>query len=104
MWLSGLRTQYSVFEDVGLIPGLSQWVKSGIATSCGIGYRGILDLLLVWLWCKLAAVALIQPLAWEIPYATGVAIKRKKKEKANNVRVMCVCVFMCEPVYKVARM
>ena len=27
MWLSRLRTQHSVSEDVGLIPGLAQWVK-----------------------------------------------------------------------------
>ena len=27
LWLSGLRTQYSVQENVGLIPGLAQWVK-----------------------------------------------------------------------------
>lgn len=32
-----------------------------------------------------AAAALIQPLAWELPYATGVALKRKKKkQKPNN--------------------
>ena len=27
MWLSRLRTQNSVHEDVGLIPSLAQWVK-----------------------------------------------------------------------------
>ena len=27
LWLSGLRTRHSVREDVGLIPGLAQWVK-----------------------------------------------------------------------------
>ena len=27
LWLSWLRTQHSVHEDVGLIPGLTQWVK-----------------------------------------------------------------------------
>ena len=27
LWLSGLRTQFSVCEDVGLIPALAQWVK-----------------------------------------------------------------------------
>ena len=27
MWLNRLRTQHSVCEDVGLIPGLTQWVK-----------------------------------------------------------------------------
>ena len=34
-----------------------------------------LDLVLLWLRCRLAAVALIGPLAWEPPYATGVALK-----------------------------
>ena len=27
LWLSLLRTQHSVCEDVGSIPGLTQWVK-----------------------------------------------------------------------------
>ena len=27
MWLSRLRTQHSVWKDVGWIPGLIQWVK-----------------------------------------------------------------------------
>ena len=30
-------------------------------------------------WCRLEAIAPIQPLAWELPYATGAALKRKKK-------------------------
>ena len=33
------------------------------------------------LWCRLAAVALIGPLAWEPSYAAGVALKIKKKER-----------------------
>ena len=37
-----------------------------------------LDPALLWLWRRLAAVALIQPLAWELPYALGAALKRKK--------------------------
>ena len=28
-----------------------------------------------------SATALIRPLAWELPYATGAALKRQKKEK-----------------------
>ena len=42
------------------------------------------------LWCRsqmqlrsriAVAVALIQPLAWELPHATGTALKSKKKKK-----------------------
>ena len=40
----------------------------------------------MWLWRRLAAVALIQPLAWELPYAAGVIIKVKKKEKKRKKR------------------
>ena len=32
------------------------------------------------------AVALIQPLAWELPYAIGVALKTKKKKNYTNLR------------------
>ena len=42
--------------------------------SCGVGHRHGSDLALLWLWCKPAAVAPIRPLAWEIPYAVGVAL------------------------------
>ena len=31
------------------------------------------------LWCRLTAAALIRRLAWELPYASSVAIKSKKK-------------------------
>ena len=34
-----------------------------------------LDPALLWLWHRQAAAALIQPLAWEAPYATGEALK-----------------------------
>ena len=37
--------------------------------------------MLLWLWCRPAAVALTGPLAWEPPYAMGVALKRKKKNE-----------------------
>ena len=51
---------------------------SGVAMSCSTGHRPGLDPALLWLWCELAAVALIQPLAWEPPYAAGAALKKKK--------------------------
>ena len=43
-------------EVAGSILGLVQWVK---------------DLALLWLWRRPEVTALIQPLAWEPPYAKG---------------------------------
>ena len=52
--------------------------------SCGVGHRHGSDLALRWLWCQPTAAAPIQPLAWELPYATNVALKRKKKNFKTN--------------------
>ena len=41
----------------------------------GVGCRLGLDLALLWLWYRQAATALIRLLAWEPPYAMGVALK-----------------------------
>ena len=49
--------------------------------SCGIGHRCSSDLALPWLWHRPAATALIRPLAWESPYATGMALKGQKTKK-----------------------
>ena len=51
--------------------------------SCGVGHRCRSDLVLLWLWCRLAAVALIRFLDWEPPFATAVALKKKKKKKSK---------------------
>ena len=45
------------------MPGLAQWVK---------------DLALLWLWCRPATIAVVQPLAWKLPYATGGAMGGEK--------------------------
>ena len=56
---------------------------SSIAMSCGVGHRCGLDP--VWLWCRLAAVAWTQPLAWEPPHDVGAALKtQNKKQKTVN--------------------
>ena len=77
MWLSGL----SIHEDVGLILGLEQEVKD-LALPQAVGNRCCSDPVLTWLWCRPAAAALIRPLAWELPYAPGAALKRKKKNSS----------------------
>ena len=56
-------------------------VRSQHCLNYGKGHGYGSDLVLLWLWCRLAAVALIQPLAWEFPYATGEVALRKKKDK-----------------------
>ena len=50
--------------------------------SCGVGHRhGLFPALWLWLWLCLAATAPIRPLACEPPYASGAAIKSKKKKR-----------------------
>ena len=39
---------------------------------------------MLWLWRRQAAVAMIRPLAWELPYAAGAALKSKKKKKKKE--------------------
>ena len=46
--------------------------------SCGVSRRHGSHPALLWLWHRLAATALIQPLAWEPPYALGAALKGPK--------------------------
>ena len=71
-----VKNETSIPEHSGSIPGLSQWLKgSRDPMSCGIGCRHGSDPVLLWLWHRLVAAALIQPLAWKLPYATRVAIK-----------------------------
>ena len=79
---SAVTNPTSICEDMDWIPGLDQWVKgSGIAMSCGADHRYNSDLAVLWLWHRPAATAPIQPLAWELPYAAGKALKDKKLSK-----------------------
>ena len=69
----------SIHEDAGLISGLPQWVKgSNIGMSCGVGCRLGSDPMLLWLWHRPAAAALIKPLTLELSYAMSAALKRQK--------------------------
>ena len=61
----------NICEDVCSIPGLTQWVK---------------DPALLWLGYRLAAVALIRPLAWELPFAAPAALKNKKQNTKEKIK------------------
>ena len=52
------------------------------------------------LWCKLVAAAPIWPLAWQLPYAAGAALKSKKKkttkQKTNKQKKQLLCLRACK--------
>ena len=48
--------------------------------SCGVCRQQGSDLRCCGWQCRLAAAAPIQPLAWELPYAAGAALKKKNKK------------------------
>ena len=52
-----------------------------IAVNSGLGSRWGSDLALLLLCSRPAAAALIQPLVWELPYADGETLKKKKKKE-----------------------
>ena len=81
LWLSGLRNPTSIHATAGSILGLAQCIK---------------DLAWLWLWCRPAASAPVQPLAWELPYAAGAALKRKKKNnpKPHRSFVLALALFV----------
>ena len=51
---------------------------SSTAASYSVGHQCSSDPMLLRLWNRLAAAALIGPLAWELPWATGLALKINK--------------------------
>ena len=52
--------------------------------SCSVDCRHGLDLALLWLWCRTPAAAPIRPLAWELPHASGAALKSKRKKEKEK--------------------
>ena len=73
----------NIHEDKSLIPGLAHRVED-LAISCGVDQRSCSDPTMLWLWCKLASVALIRPLAGKLRNEESEAQKQKKKKKKKK--------------------
>ena len=56
------------------------------------------------LWCRLAAVALIGPLAWESPYAIGAALKKQNNNNNKNLENAFDMVDVPSTFYKTAKL
>ena len=71
-----VKNPSSIHEDVGLIPGLVQWVKGSQVADTA------------WIWhCYGYGVGWRPPLAWVPSYRTGVALKDKKKRKNERKKL-----------------
>ena len=96
------RTQGRMWNILTLgVPIVAQrkWIQLGtvrlrvwsLASISGLRFRCHrlgLDLMLLWLWCRLVAVAPFRPLAWEPPYAMGTALKSKNKNKNKKRNIL----------------
>ena len=49
-----------------------------------VGHRRGSHPALLWPWCRPVAVAPIRPLAWELPHAASLALKRQKQKKKKK--------------------
>ena len=53
------------------------------------------DPALLWLWCRLAAVAPSQPLAWELPNATGTILEKQKTKQTDKTKQKTNWTYLC---------
>ena len=82
-----VKNPTSVHEDMGLIPGLAQWVKgSSVATSCSVGHRcaALIPCCHGYGVDRQAAAAPIGSLAQEFPYAPKCSPKKEKRKKKKK--------------------
>ena len=87
-------------DPTSSIPGLARWVKGcSVAVSRGVGGSRSSDPTLLWLWLRPAPVAPIRPRAWELPWASGAASKKRDKTSTPQFseRVLlssCKCILL----------
>ena len=76
-----IKNPNRIHKDAGSIPaspsGLRIWRCRD--RRCGS------DLALLWLWCRSAASAPIWLLSWELPYATGMVVKKQTNKKPPQI-------------------
>ena len=74
----------SIHEDLGSIPGLTQWVMDLVLLWAVVQVADMARIL--WLWCRPAAVVWIQPLARKLPCAASAAPSPTKKSQTSSLR------------------
>ena len=78
-----VKNPAGILEDVDTSQGTPlNGLRISIAVSCGGNCR------LLWLWCSLAAAAPIQPLAWELPYASVTTPPPPQKKRKNKSLIL----------------
>ena len=77
-----LGTMRLQVQSLTLLSGLRIGHVHGLY--CGVGHRCGVDPMLLCLWYRLAAIAPIRALAWDPPYAVGVAQEMAKKKKKKE--------------------
>ena len=84
MWLNGVRIRL-----VSTRMRVQSLALLSVLKDLALLLRCCLDPALLWLWGRLAAAVLIQPLSWELPHAMGEALKQQKQtnnQKKKKVR------------------
>ena len=75
--------------------------------SCSVVQRHGSDPRLLWPWRRLAAAALIWPLAWKLAYTSGATLKRQKKnvcgQKGKKFYMIPYFLLLCQDMWKLAK-